>query len=236
MPRASSSAGSRPRSRTCCAASTSRSGRPNVDVGDHVIVINATKLDISLRKCEDKLYYRHSGYPGGIRSENLGELMERAPGAGREARGARACSRRAGSAGRRSRSCGSTPARPTRTAQLPQPHPLPRGLVLDLPRGTASLSKPLIQTTGRRKEAVARVRLRPGTGKLVVNGQRDRAVLPHRHAPHGRDRGAAHHPDRRRLRRRRHDPRRRHQRPGRRARRSASPGRSSRSTPRRGRR
>lgn len=52
---------------------------PNVDVGDHVIVVNASKLDISLRKSEDKLYYRHSGYPGGIRSENLGHLMGRNP-------------------------------------------------------------------------------------------------------------------------------------------------------------
>ena len=52
---------------------------PNVDVGDHVIVINASKLDISLRKSQDKLYYRHSGYPGGIRSENLGHLIERNP-------------------------------------------------------------------------------------------------------------------------------------------------------------
>jgi large subunit ribosomal protein L13 len=52
---------------------------PNVDVGDHVIVINASKLDISLRKSEDKMYYRHSGYPGGIKSENLGHLLERSP-------------------------------------------------------------------------------------------------------------------------------------------------------------
>lgn len=52
---------------------------PNVDVGDHVIVINASKLDISLRKSEDKMYYRHSGYPGGIKSENLGHLLQRSP-------------------------------------------------------------------------------------------------------------------------------------------------------------
>ena len=43
---------------------------PNVDVGDHVVVINASKLDISLRKSADKLYCRHSGYPGGIKSES----------------------------------------------------------------------------------------------------------------------------------------------------------------------
>ncbi len=52
---------------------------PNVDTGDHVVVINASKLDVSLRKSEGKLYYRHSGYPGGIKSENLGHLLERNP-------------------------------------------------------------------------------------------------------------------------------------------------------------
>jgi large subunit ribosomal protein L13 len=52
---------------------------PNVDVGDHVVVVNASKLDISLRKSTDKLYWRHSGYPGGIKSESLERLMERAP-------------------------------------------------------------------------------------------------------------------------------------------------------------
>lgn len=52
---------------------------PNVDTGDHVIVLNAAKLDVSARKSADKLYYRHSGYPGGIRSESLGHLLERNP-------------------------------------------------------------------------------------------------------------------------------------------------------------
>jgi large subunit ribosomal protein L13 len=52
---------------------------PNVDVGDHVVVINAANLDVPLRKSEDKLYYRHSGYPGGISSESLERLMGRAP-------------------------------------------------------------------------------------------------------------------------------------------------------------
>ncbi len=52
---------------------------PNVDTGDHVIVLNASKLDVSVRKSADKLYYRHSGYPGGIRSESLGHLLERNP-------------------------------------------------------------------------------------------------------------------------------------------------------------
>jgi len=52
---------------------------PHVDTGDHVIVINAAKLDVPLRKAEDKLYHRHSGYPGGIRSESLGALHARNP-------------------------------------------------------------------------------------------------------------------------------------------------------------
>jgi large subunit ribosomal protein L13 len=52
---------------------------PHVDTGDHVIVVNAAKLDVPLRKAEGKLYHRHSGYPGGIRSENLEALLARNP-------------------------------------------------------------------------------------------------------------------------------------------------------------
>ena len=52
---------------------------PHVDVGDHVIVVNAAKLDVGPRKAEGKMYWRHSGYPGGIRAESLGHLLERDP-------------------------------------------------------------------------------------------------------------------------------------------------------------
>ena len=52
---------------------------PHVDVGDHVIVVNAAKLDVGPRKAEGKVYWRHSGYPGGIKSESLGRLLERDP-------------------------------------------------------------------------------------------------------------------------------------------------------------
>jgi large subunit ribosomal protein L13 len=52
---------------------------PHVDVGDHVIVVNAAKLDVGPRKAEGTMYWRHSGYPGGIRSESLGHLLERDP-------------------------------------------------------------------------------------------------------------------------------------------------------------
>jgi large subunit ribosomal protein L13 len=53
---------------------------PNVDGGDHVVVVNASRLDVSLRKYESKQYHRHSGYPGGLKTESLGHLIERDPG------------------------------------------------------------------------------------------------------------------------------------------------------------
>ncbi len=52
---------------------------PHVDTGDHVVVVNASKLDLSLRKREQKLYRCHSGYPGGLRSETLEHLLARDP-------------------------------------------------------------------------------------------------------------------------------------------------------------
>jgi large subunit ribosomal protein L13 len=50
---------------------------PHMDVGDHVIVINASKLAFSQKKGTDKLYHRHTGYPGGIRTETLEHLAAR---------------------------------------------------------------------------------------------------------------------------------------------------------------
>ena len=52
---------------------------PHVDTGDYVIVVNAAALAISPRKGRDKLYHRHSGYPGGIRTESLDQLLARDP-------------------------------------------------------------------------------------------------------------------------------------------------------------
>jgi large subunit ribosomal protein L13 len=52
---------------------------PHVDVGDFVIVTNAEKIHVTGNKLEGKRYYRHSGYPGGIRSQTLGDLLERRP-------------------------------------------------------------------------------------------------------------------------------------------------------------
>ncbi|TQS25995.1 50S ribosomal protein L13 [Microbispora sp. KK1-11] len=52
---------------------------PHVDTGDFVIVINADKISLSGNKLEQKKAYRHSGYPGGLRSVSYGELMEKRP-------------------------------------------------------------------------------------------------------------------------------------------------------------
>jgi large subunit ribosomal protein L13 len=48
---------------------------PNLDVGDHVIVINATKLQVTGRKRERKVYFRHSGWPGGAKFTRLADRM-----------------------------------------------------------------------------------------------------------------------------------------------------------------
>ena len=51
----------------------------HIDTGDHVIVLNAAKVDLSGDKTTARRYYRHSGYPGGLRSETVGELLARRP-------------------------------------------------------------------------------------------------------------------------------------------------------------
>jgi large subunit ribosomal protein L13 len=49
------------------------------DTGDFVVVVNAEKVAVTGNKMKDKLYWRHSGYPGGIRSRSLGEQLARQP-------------------------------------------------------------------------------------------------------------------------------------------------------------
>lgn len=52
---------------------------PHVDVGDFVVVVNAEKIRVTGKKLSDKRYWRHSGYPGGIRSRTLSEMLDRQP-------------------------------------------------------------------------------------------------------------------------------------------------------------
>ncbi len=52
---------------------------PHVDTGDYIIVVNADKVRVTGRKTTDKIYYRHSGYPGGIRGTSFERLRETHP-------------------------------------------------------------------------------------------------------------------------------------------------------------
>ncbi|MEW5891161.1 MAG: 50S ribosomal protein L13 [Pseudomonadota bacterium] len=52
---------------------------PHVDTGDYIVVVNVEKLRVTGNKAEQKVYYRHSGYPGGIYSDTFAKLQRRAP-------------------------------------------------------------------------------------------------------------------------------------------------------------
>ncbi|MBT3888303.1 MAG: 50S ribosomal protein L13 [Nitrosomonadaceae bacterium] len=53
---------------------------PHVDTGDYIVVVNVDKLRVTGNKLEDKIYYRHSGFPGGIYETNFGKMHARFPG------------------------------------------------------------------------------------------------------------------------------------------------------------
>ncbi len=52
---------------------------PHVDTGDHIVVINADKIALTGRKWDEKFYYRHSGYVGGLKSITAKKLLEKRP-------------------------------------------------------------------------------------------------------------------------------------------------------------
>ena len=52
---------------------------PHLDMGDHVIIVNAEKVVLTGEKADAKILYRHSGYPGGIKSQTYGDLLRRRP-------------------------------------------------------------------------------------------------------------------------------------------------------------
>ncbi len=53
---------------------------PHVDTGDYIVVVNADKVAVTGAKAQDKMYYRHTGYPGGLREINFNDLQTRKPG------------------------------------------------------------------------------------------------------------------------------------------------------------
>lgn len=52
---------------------------PHVDTGDYIVVVNADKVHVTGKKAEDKMYYHHTGFPGGIREANFSTLMAKKP-------------------------------------------------------------------------------------------------------------------------------------------------------------
>ncbi len=52
---------------------------PHIDTGDYIVVVNAAKLRVTGNKAQDKVYYRHTGYPGGIREMNFATLQAKFP-------------------------------------------------------------------------------------------------------------------------------------------------------------
>lgn len=52
---------------------------PHMDTGDYIVVLNASKVRVSGKKGDDKIYYRHTGFPGGIKSETFNQLLARKP-------------------------------------------------------------------------------------------------------------------------------------------------------------
>lgn len=52
---------------------------PHMDTGDYIVIINADKIRVTGNKFKDKLYYRHSGFPGGLKTTNFEKLQQKSP-------------------------------------------------------------------------------------------------------------------------------------------------------------
>ena len=145
---------------------------PHLDTGDHVIVVNCDKVVVTANKAEQKLVYRHSGYPGGLKTTKFGDAHAAKPEetVRRAIRGMLPKNRLGRPDAHEApglRRARPPPRRAEAGAARPRRRPAPR--VGDL------MPQPLVQSTGRRKQAVARVRLRPneadGDGVITVNGR-----------------------------------------------------------------
>ena len=158
---------------------------PHVDIGDHVIVVNAVEArDLAAQGRPTSCTTATPATRAASSTESLEHLLAPRPRAGRAPRGAAHAAEGPARPPDAEEAARSTPARRIRTtAQQPVAPQLPgrsraRATALIATREDTFVPKPLIQTTGRRKEAVARVRLRPGTGKIIVNGRDVRAYFP----------------------------------------------------------
>ena len=133
---------------------------PHVDTGDFVIVVNAEKIQVTGNKLDQKRYYRHSGYPGGLRSRTLREQLDRRPTEVLRVavKGMLPKNRLA----RQQITKLKIYAGPEHPHEAQNPKPLEPARVSELAQ---------YRGTGKRKTSVARVILRPGDGSTWVNGR-----------------------------------------------------------------
>ena len=133
---------------------------PHVDTGDFVIVVNAEKIHVTGNKLDQKRYYRHSGYPGGLRSRTLREQLDRRPTEVLRVavKGMLPKNRLA----RQQITKLKIYAGPEHPHEAQNPKPLETDAVSEIAQ---------YRGTGKRKTSVARVILRPGDGSTWVNGR-----------------------------------------------------------------
>ncbi len=140
---------------------------PHVDTGDFVIVVNAEKIAVTGNKLDEKIYYRHSGYPGGLRERTL-------------ARAARPAADRGAAQGRQ----GHAAAQQARSRAADEAQDLcragasPHGTSANNSRGLNMSTPAQYLGTGKRKTSVARVILRPGDGATWINGKTIEEYFP----------------------------------------------------------
>ena len=134
---------------------------PHVDTGDFVVVVNAEKIQVTGNKLDQKIYYRHSGYPGGLRSRTLRAQLERRPTEviRKAVKGMLPRNKLAQRADRE--------AEDLRRARAPALCTEPRAPAL----GAQMSELATYRGTGKRKTSVARVILRPGDGATWFNGR-----------------------------------------------------------------
>ncbi len=130
---------------------------PNADMGDYVIVVNANDINVTGKKLDQKLYYRHSGYPGGIKSKPLREVIENTA-----------------SDAIKSAVKGMLPKSKLGRQMFTKlkvynddqhPHAAQKPVSIELQENKLEQ----IITVGRRKTSTARVFLQKGTGEITVN-------------------------------------------------------------------
>ena len=133
---------------------------PHVDTGDFVIVVNAEKIHVTGQKLDQKMVYRHSGFPGGLKTRTLREQLDRRP-----------------TEVIRKAVKGMLPQQQARRRAADQAQGLRRPRASSRRSGSEGVEDSLMADiaqylgTGKRKTSVARVILRPGDGKTWINGR-----------------------------------------------------------------